>query len=215
MAILEWDKAGARQIRTGTDHGILFPMAANGSYDEGIAWSGLTGVTETPAGAEPTKIYADNIPYLTLISAETFSATINAYQYPPEFAKCDGSAELAKGVTIGQQARQKFGLAFRVKISTDTNTDAGYEYHLLYGLTASPSERAYATVNESPEAITFSWTASADTVNVKDAKPTSLVTINGLIADQTKLTAFLKVLNGDQTTDSRLPLPDEIKTMFA
>ncbi len=214
---LQWDQTGTRRYETGVDHGVLFPWDTN-SYGDGVAWSGLTGVTASPSGAEPNKIYADNIEYLNLTSAEEFGATIEAYSYPDEFAECDGSAEIADGVTIGQQPRKMFGFSYRTKVGTDTNDEAGYKIHLIYGAKAAPSERAYQTVNDSPEAITFSWEVSTTPVNVTGYKPTAHIEIDSTKTDATKLEAFKEILYGKTTngttTAPRLPLPDEVKSLL-
>lgn len=210
---LVWDQVGTRQYETGVDHGVLFPWATN-SYGTGVAWSGLTGVTESPSGADANTLYADNIEYLNLTAAEKFGATIEAYSYPDEFAECDGSAELAPGVTIGQQTRKMFGFSYRTKIGNDVNEDAGYKIHLVYGAKAAPSERAYATVNDSPEAITFSWEISTTPVAVAGFKPTAHVEIDSTKTDSAKLTAFEAILYGSTTAAARLPLPDEVKTLL-
>lgn len=214
---LVWDQVGTRQYETGVDHGVLYPWDSTKQtpgYGDGVAWSGLTGVTESPSGAEPNKIYADNIEYLNLISAEEFGATIEAYSYPDEFAECDGSAQLVEGVTIGQQPRKMFGFSYRTKIGNDISDEAGYKIHLIYGAKAAPSERAYATVNDSPEAITFSWELSTTPVAVKGFKPTAHVEIDSTKTDASKLTAFEAILYGSGTAAARLPLPDEVKTLL-
>lgn len=210
---LVWDQVGTRQYETGVDHGVLFPWATN-SYGAGVAWSGLTAVTESPSGADANTLYADNIEYLNLTAAEKFGATIEAYSYPDEFAECDGSAELAPGVTIGQQTRKMFGFSYRTKVGNDVNDEAGYKIHLVYGAKAAPSERAYATVNDSPEAITFSWEISTTPVAVAGFKPTAHVEIDSTKTDSTKLTAFEAILYGSTTAAARLPLPDEVKTLL-
>ena len=174
MSKLVWDKTGERLYETGVDHGVLYPIQAGGLYNKGVAWNGLTAVTESPSGAEASPIYADNIKYLNLMSAEEFGATIEAYTYPDEFAECDGSAEIATGVTIGQQARKVFGLSYRTVIGNDVDSnDYGYKLHLIYGALAAPSEKGYTTINDSPEAITFSWEVSTTPVNVTGFKPTA------------------------------------------
>jgi len=214
---LVWDQVGTKQYETGVDHGVLFPWDSTKQtpgYGDGVAWSGLTGVTESPAGAEPNKIYADNIEYLNLISAEEFGATIEAYSYPDEFAECDGSAQLVAGVTIGQQPRKMFGFSYCTKIGNDISDEAGYKIHLIYGAKAAPSERAYATVNDSPEAITFSWELSTTPVAVTGFKPTAHVEIDSTKTDSSKLEAFKAILYGSGTTAARLPLPDEVKTLL-
>lgn len=215
MAKLVWDETGKHLFETGVDHGVLFPQAANGTYENGVAWNGLTGVTESPSGAEPNNLYADNIKYLSLYSIEEFGATIEAYTYPDEFAACNGEADLAEGVSIGQQARQSFGLAYRTRVGNDTaGSEHGYKIHLIYGCKASPSEKAYATINDSPDAITFSWEVTTTPVEVKGFKPTACVVIDSTKVDATKLTAFEKTLYGDDNTEPSLPLPDAVKAAF-
>lgn len=223
MAKIKWDQSGERLYETGVKNGVLY-LQSEGTYPKGVAWNGLTAVTESPSGAEATALYADDMKYLNLYSAEEFGATIEAYTYPDEFAKCDGSAELAKGVTIGQQTRTAFGMCYRTVVGNDTNGEAyGYKLHIIYGAMASPSEKAYATINDSPEAITFSWEVTTTPVNVTNAKPTASIVIDSTKADATKLQALEEILygkdgTGDQqtgATDPRLPLPDEIKTLMA
>lgn len=215
MAKIEWDKTGERLYETGVKNGVLYVQDA-GAYPKGVAWNGLTAVTESPSGAEATPLYADDIKYLNLLSAEEFGATIEAYTYPDEFAECDGSASLATGVMIGQQARKAFGLCYRTTIGNDTDgNDHGYKLHIIYGALAAPSEKAYATINDSPEAITFSWEVTTTPVNVTGAKPTASITIDSTKADPEKLTALEKILYGDGEVEARLPLPDEIKELFA
>lgn len=216
MAKLAWDETSKRLYETGVRNGVLYPQANNGTYPKGVAWNGLTAVTESPSGAEETALWADDIKYLSLRSAEEFGATVEAYTYPDEFAICDGSAELSEGVIIGQQPRKPFGLCYRTVLGNDTELDAhGYKLHLIYGATASPSERAYQTVNDSPEAITFSWEMTTVPVAVTGAKPTACITIDSTKVDAAKLAALEKVLYGDENTEARLPLPDEIKELFS
>ena len=194
---IQWDKVGEHFYETGVDHGILYPMSANGqTYDKGVAWNGLTAVTESPEGAEVSAIYADNIKYLNLMSAEDFKATIEAYTYPEEFEQCDGSASLAAGVKIGQQARKAFGFCYRTKVGNDLNPELGYKIHLIYGATAAPSERAYETVNDSPEAITFSWEISTIPVEVTGFKPTAHIEIDSTKVDAAKLALIEAALAG-------------------
>ena len=214
MTAIEWDAAGKRFYENGTDRGVLYPMTSNGSYDKGVAWNGLTAVTESPEGAEPTDLYADNIKYATMRSAETFGCTIEAYTYPDEFSECDGSAQIAKGVFAGQQERKGFGFSYRSLIGNDTATssDDGYKLHLVYGCTASPSEKSYATVNDSPDAITFSWEVKTTPVNVAGFKPTATLVIDSRYADPSKLTALEKILYGDTDTEPSLPLPATVIT---
>lgn len=214
MTAIEWDAAGKRFYENGTDRGVLYPMTSNGSYDKGVAWNGLTAVTESPEGAEPTDLYADNIKYATMRSAETFGCTIEAYTYPDEFSECDGSAQIAKGVFAGQQERKGFGFSYRTLIGNDTaaSSDDGYKLHLVYGCTASPSEKSYATVNDSPDAITFSWEVKTTPVNVAGFKPTATLVIDSRYADPSKLTALEKILYGDADTEPSLPLPAAVIT---
>ena len=214
MAKIEWDKTGERLYETGVKNGVLY-VQEGGVYGNGVAWNGLTAVTESPSGAEATPLYADDIKYLNLLSAEEFGATIEAYTYPDEFAACDGSAALADGVMIGQQARKTFGLCYRTTIGNDTDgNDHGYKLHIIYGALAAPSEKAYATINDSPEAITFSWEITTTPVNVTGAKPTASITIDSTKADPAKLAELEKKLYGDTETEASLPLPDEIKQIF-
>ena len=217
MAKLVWDKTGDRLYETGVKNGVLYIPTA-GVYSKGVAWNGLTAVTESPSGAEATALYADDIKYLSLMSTEEFGATIEAYTYPDEFAACDGSAELADGVMIGQQKRSTFGLCYKTTIGNDTEgNDHGYKLHIIYGAQAAPSEKAYSTINDSPEAITFSWEITTTPVNVTGAKPTASLVIDSTKADPSKLAALEDILygkDGDSATEPRLPLPDEIKTLM-
>lgn len=213
MSKLVWDKTGERKYETGVSKGVLYPQS-NGTYPKGVAWNGLTAVNESPSGAEATPLYADNIKYLNLMSAEEFGATIEAYMYPDEFAECNGEKDLVDGVSIGQQKRTPFGLSYQTKIGSDTDNDLGYKIHLIYGALAAPSEKAYATVNDSPEAITFSWEVSTTPVEVSGAKPTASLTIDSTKVTPEKLAAFEKILYGDGDTEARLPLPDEVATLF-
>lgn len=214
MTALVWDATGEHFYETGVDHGVLY-IPTEGVYNKGVAWNGLTGVTESPSGAESNPQYADNIKYLNLISAEEWAGTIEAFTYPDEFAACNGEKELADGVTVGQQSRSTFGMSYRTKIGNDTDgSDHAYKIHLLYGLTAAPSEKAYATVNDSPEAVTFSWEASSVPVNVTGMLPTSSITIDSRTANPTKLAALEKILYGAEEAEPRLPLPDEVKTLM-
>lgn len=216
MARLTWDKTGERYYETGVKQGVLYPIQTGGVYSKGVAWNGLTAVTESPSGAEATALYADDIKYLNLISNEEFGCTIEAYTYPEEFAACDGSAALADGVMIGQQKRQTFGLCYKTTLGNDTDgNDYGYKLHLVYGCLAAPSEKAYNTINDSPEAITFSWEVSTTPVSVKGFKPTAQITIDSTKADDTKLAALEDVLYGAESGDGpRLPLPDEVATLM-
>lgn len=213
MSKLIWDNTGERFYETGVDHGVLYPVVGT-AYPKGVAWNGLSSVSESPEGAEANDIYADNIKYLSMRSAETFKATIEAYTYPDEFAILDGSAEITKGVMIGQQSRKAFGLSYRTILGNDTEgNDLGYKIHLLYGCTASPSEKQYQTVNDSPEAIAFSWDIDTTPVNVTGFKPTASLTIDSTKVEAEKLAALEAVLygtDGEEATDPRLPLPDEI-----
>lgn len=223
MAKITWDKTGERLYETGVDHGVLYLLQNNGTYDKGVAWNGLTAVTESPSGAEPNPLYADNIKYLNLLSTEEFGATIEAYTYPDEFAECDGSASLADGVMAGQQKRKTFGLCYRTVIGNDIDgNDHGYKLHFIYGALAAPSEKAYNTINDSPEAITFSWEISTTPVEVAGFKPMASVTIDSTKADPTKLTALEEILYGKNPTnpdgqdgvDPRMPLPGELITLM-
>ena len=213
---LVWDAAGKRFYETGVKKGVLYVQDNKGAYPKGVAWNGLTGVTESPSGAEANPIYADDMKYLNLYSAEEFGATIEAYTYPDEFAECDGSAELTAGVTIGQQRRKAFGMCYRTVLGNDvTGEDYGYKLHIIYGAMASPSEKAYATVNDSPEAITFSWEVTTTPVNVEGMKPTASLVIDSTKVDASKLSALEAILYGSENTDPRLPLPNEIKTLMS
>ena len=210
MARLVWDNTGERFYETGVKMGVLYP-AVNGAYPKGVVWNGLTSVSETPSGADANNIYADDIKYLSLRAAEEFGATVEAYTYPDEFAVCDGSASVAKGVTIGQQTRKPFGLCYRTVLGNDVDAnDHGYKLHLIYGATASPSERQYQTVNDSPEAITFSWEMTTTPVTVPGFKPTACLTIDSTKADALKLKALEDILYGGDDTEARLPLPEEV-----
>ena len=221
MSRIVWDKTGERYYETGVKMGVLYPIQTDGKYTKGVAWNGLTAVTESPSGAEATPLYADDIKYLNLISNEEFGCTIEAYTYPDEFADCDGTAALAAGVMIGQQKRKTFGLAYRTAFGNDVDgTDYGYKLHLVYGCLAAPSEKAYATINDSPEAITFSWEVTTTPVSVTGFKPTSQITIDSTKVKAEKLTALEEILygkdgDGDTGVEPRLPLPDEIATLFS
>ena len=215
MSKLVWDQSGKRLYETGVDHGVLYPIQTGGVYSKGVAWNGLTAVTESPSGADVNDIYADNMKYLGLVGAEKFGATVEAYTYPDEFAECDGSVELVKGATIGQQNRKVFGMVYRTVIGNDVDgNEHGYKLHLIYGATAAPSEKAYNTINEDPEAITFSWELSTTPVNVTGHKPTASLTIDSTKADPTKLAELEKILFGDTETEPRLPLPDDIAQLL-
>lgn len=211
MSRLVWDQNGQKTYETGVNQGVLYVRDEAGAYPKGVAWNGLTAVTESPSGAEASPIYADNIKYLNLMSAEEFGATIEAYTYPEEFGACDGSAEIAKGVVIGQQARKTFGLSYKTLLGNDVDGDSyGYKLHFIYGALAAPSEKAYATVNDSPEAITFSWEVSTTPVNVTGFKPTATVTVDSTKCDPAKLKALEDIIYGTESEEARLPLPDEI-----
>lgn len=216
MAKILWDQSGAKHYESGIKYGVLYPQSADGSYPLGVAWNGLTGVTESPSGAESTAMYADDIKYANLQSAEEFGATIEAFTYPDEFALCDGSAALATGVLIGQQARSSFGLAYRTAIGNDIDgLDHGYKLHLIYGAVAKPSEKGFKSINDSPEAITFSWEISTTPVAVTGKKPTASLVIDSTKVVAATLTSLEDILYGTAGADPRLPLPDEIATLFA
>lgn len=215
MAVLEWDKTGEKLYETGVNQGVLYPMVS-GAYPKGVAWNGLTSVSETPSGAEATKLYADNTVYLTLMSAEEFGGTIEAYMYPDEFGACDGTADIATGITIGQQTRQKFGLSYKTVLGNDGDGDShGYKLHLVYGAQASPSEKSYSTINDSPEAISFSWEFTTTPVNVSGHKPTSIIVIDSTKVDSAALKKIEDALYGTATKEAYLPTPDEILTLIA
>lgn len=228
MFKIKWDQLGERFYEVGVDHGVLYPQV-NGTYPKGVAWSGLTNVTENPSGAEDNKQYADNIPYFNLKSAEEYGLTVECFFYPDEFAACNGEADLAEGVTLGQQGRNSFGFSYRTKLGNDTDgEDHGYRLHLVYGCTSTPSERAHETVNDSPSAATFSFEFATTPVNVpgKDAngkpfKPASCVTIDSTKCDPDKMEALETILYGtdadgeNEAVDGRLPLPEELATIFA
>lgn len=210
MSRLVWDNTGERLYETGVKRGALYP-AVNGTYPKGVVWNGITSVSESPSGADANPIYADDIKYLELRSAEEFGATVEAYMYPEEFAICDGSAAVASGVIIGQQTRKPFGLCYRTILGNDTENDAyGYKLHLIYNAMASPSERSYQTVNDSPEAITFSWELTTTPLAVDGYKPTASMIIDSTKADATKLAALEDILYGTENEDARLPLPGEV-----
>ena len=219
MSKIVWDKTGERFYETGVKQGVLYPQSSAGTYSKGVAWNGLTAVTESPSGAEATALYADDIKYLNLMSTEEFGATIEAYTYPEEFAACDGSASIAKGVTIGQQKRSAFGLCYKTTLGNDVDgNDYGYKLHLIYGALAAPSEKGYSTISDSPEAITFSWEVTTTPVSVDGFKPTASLTIDSTKADAKKLAALEKILYGsddEPATEPRLPLPNEVATLMA
>ena len=215
MPKLLWDQTGQRLYETGVNKGVIYPQSSNGLYQKGVAWNGLTAVTESPSGAEATPLYADNTKYLNLVSAEEFGATIEAYMYPDEFAVCNGETSLVDGVSIGQQARSAFGLSYQTLIGNDVDSNNhGYKIHIIYGALAAPSERAYSTVNDSPEAITFSWEISTTPVEVTGFKPTATLIIDSTKVEAEAMAAIEKVLYGDGETDARLPLPDEVLSII-
>ena len=215
MAKLVWDATGERKYENGVRNGVLYVMDQSGTYPKGVAWNGLTAVTESPSGAEATALYADDVKYLNLISAEEFGATVEAYTYPDEFAQCNGEASLVDGVTIGQQPRKTFGMAYRTVLGNDVENESyGYKLHLIYGAVASPSEKAYATINDSPEAITFSWELKTTPVVVDGFKPTASLTIDSTKANAEKLKALEDILFGSESGEARLPLPNEIATLM-
>ena len=216
MFKLAWDQTGERLIETGLDRGVVYPFnTVSNAYDKGVAWNGLTSMNESPSGAEPTDLYADNIKYITLRSAETFGATPEAYMYPDEVADLDGTAEIAPGVRISQQSRKTFGMSYRTLIGNDTEgTDHGYKIHLIYGASISPSEKNRSTVNDSPEATTFSWELSTTPVNVTGFKPTAHLEVDSTKVDADKLAAFEEIIYGNEENNARLPLPDEVAALF-
>lgn len=214
MSKLVWDQTGERLYETGVKQGVLY-VQESGAYPNGVAWNGLTAVTESPSGAEATPLYADDIKYLNLMSTEEFGATIEAYTYPDEFKVCNGEAELTAGVSIGQQTRKTFGMCYRTTVGNDVDgNEHGYKLHLIYGAMAAPSEKAYATINDSPEAITFSWEVTTTPVNVTGFKPTSYVVIDSTKVDESKLAALEAKLYGSESEEATLPLPDEIVTLM-
>lgn len=216
MSKIVWDETGKRFYETGVNQGVLYLRDTNGAYINGVAWNGLTSVTESPSGAEATPLYADDTKYLNLMSAEEFGASIEAYTYPDEFAECDGSAEIATGVVIGQQSRKTFGLCYRTALGNDVDGNShGYKIHLIYGATASPSEKGYTTINDSPEAITFSWELTTTPVNVTGHKPTASIVIDSTKATPAKLKALEDILYGADSVEPRMPLPDEIVTLMS
>ena len=216
FAPLVWDETGKKLFETGVSNVALYPQDTTGVYGTGVAWNGVTNISESPSGAEATTLWANNGKYLNLYSVEEYASSIEAYTYPDEFAECDGSAEIAKGVSIGQQTRKSFGLAYKTLIGSDTDgNDHGYKLHLVYGCKAAPSERSHATVNDSPEALSFSWEISTTPVSVTGHKPTASVEIDSTKVDSTKLEAFEKILFGSDTAAARLPLPDEVAELFA
>lgn len=215
MTALTWDQVGERLFETGVDHGVLYIPDVDGDYSDGFAWNGLTTVTESPSGAESNPQYADNILYLNLISAELFGGTIEAFTYPDEFAICDGTAVPEVGVNLGQQGRRQFGLCYRSRMGNDIDgTDHGYKLHLLYGAQAAPSEKAYATINDSPEAIAFSWEITTTPIPVPGYKATALLTVDSTKVDPTALAVLEDILYGDVGVEPRLPLPTEVIAIF-
>lgn len=214
MAKIVWDKIGERLYETGIKNGVLYVQDETGAYPKGVAWNGLTSISESPSGAEATPLYADDVKYLELMSAEEFGATIECYTYPDEFAACDGSAAVADGVMIGQQARKAFGLCYKTTVGNDVlGNDFGYKLHLIYGAKASPSEKAYSTINDNPEAITFSYEITTTPVAVEGFKPTSTIVIDSTKVDPTGLAALEAKLFGTESEEASLPLPDEVITL--
>jgi len=218
MTKLTWDNAGERTYETGIEKGVLYPIDVNGAYPAGYAWNGLISFSVSPSGAEPTALWADNIKYLTLMSAEEMAGTLEAYTYPPEFEECDGSVEPVLGVKLSQQARKKFALCWRTKVGNDTDgEDHAYLIHILYGCLASPSEKAYQTINDSPEAITFSWEVSTTPPSITTYKPTAYIVLDSRTADETKLEAFENIIYGITLPTpivARMPLPDEVISLM-
>lgn len=216
MSRLTWDNTGERLFETGVKNGVLYPIQTDGKYTKGVAWNGLISVTESPSGAEATALYADDIKYVNLLSNEEFGATIEAYTYPDEFAECDGSGTLAEGVLLGQQKRKVFGLCYRTTIGNDVDgNDHGYKLHLVYGCLAAPSEKAYSTINDNPDAITFSWEVTTTPVNVTGFKPTSQITIDSTKVAKEKMTAIEALLYGSEEKEPSLPLPDELAAVLS
>lgn len=220
MPRLTWDGSGQKRYESGVSKGVLYPQSAAGAYPKGVAWNGLTGVTESPDGAEPTDLWADNIKYASMRSAETFGGTIEAYTYPPEFAACDGSYAAFVGVTLGQQSRTPFGLCYRTEVGDDANPNRGYLLHIVYNATASPSEKAYETINDSPDAITFSWEFDTTPVAVdgdayKTLKPVSTIVIDSTKVSAATMTAIENKLYGDDKTEASLPLPGDLLTLIS
>lgn len=216
MSKLVWDQAGQKLYENGVDQGVLFVQAANGTYQSGVAWNGLTAVNQSPSGGDANPLYADNIKYLDLRSAEDFGATVEAYTYPDEFAVCDGSAEIAPGVMAGQQARRSFGFSYRTLIGNDTEGDAhGYKIHIIYNATVSPSEKSYGTVNDSPDAINFSWELTTTPIAVTGFKPTAHIEIDSTKVDEAKLTTLENLLYGTENAEPTLPLPDRLVEIFS
>ena len=216
MSRITWGTVGEHFFETGVKNGVIYPQNSTGVYQKGVAWNGLTAVNENPSGADPNDLYADDDKYLTLRSKETFGATIEAYTYPDEFMACDGSAQLAEGITIGQQNRTAFGLCYRTAIGNDTNgTDYGYKLHLIYGATVSPSSKNYATINDNPDAITFSWEVTTTPVKVTGHKPTACLTIDSTKVAEGVMKKIEDKLYGTEQDEATLPMPDEILTLIA
>jgi hypothetical protein len=216
VSVLTWDGSGEKLYETGVDHGVLYPLNPDTSaYDDGVAWNGLTAVDEKPAGAGANPQYADNIKYLNLLSAETFGGTIQAFTYPDEFGQCDGTVAPFTGIVVGQQTRQTFGLCYRTKIGNDASSDLGFKYHLVYGALAAPSEKDYATINDSPAAVAFSWDFDCTPVNVTDMAPTCLIVVDSTKVDSTALGDLTDLLYGTDGTDPSLPLPDDVIALFS
>jgi hypothetical protein len=216
MAVITWDDTGAKKYEAGVDHGVLYPLDPDTStYINGVAWNGLTAVDEKPAGASANPQYADNIKYLNLLSAETFAGTIEAFTYPDEFLACDGGVAPSAGINVGQQGRQTFGLCYRTKVGSDVSADLGFKLHLVYGALASPSEKDYTTINDSPAAVTFSWDFDCTPVNVTDLAPTCLITIDSTTADADGLSDLLDFLYGTSGTAPSLPFPDDVIALFS
>ena len=216
MAVLTWDGAGTREFEQGVDHGVLYPLnPSTGLYDTGVAWNGLTEIKEKPAGAASNPAYADNIKYLNLISLETFSGEIDAFTYPDEFGPCDGSSSPYDGVSVGQQPRQTFGLSYRTQHGDDLTSVAGYKIHLVYGAIASPSEKDYATINDNPSAVAFSWSFDCNPVSVTDLGPTCMIVIDSAVVSSDALTSLENYLYGTSGTTPSLPLPDDVVALFS
>lgn len=220
MAALTWDEVGERFFETGVDHGVLYIPETSGvdagKYTNGVAWNGLVTVNETPTGAEASPQYADNIKYVNLYSPEEFGATIEAFTYPDEFAPYDGLATPYEGVTVGQQTRRQFGLSYRTRVGNDLEGDSlGFKIHLVYGCTATPSEKSYSTVNDSPEPITFSWELTTTPVAVTGHRPTSLIVVDSTKVSEANMNSLLEIIHGNETDDPELPLPDEVLAIFA
>ena len=211
MAKLVFNNVGERYFETGVKNGVLYVMGEDGNYESGVVWNGLTGVTESPSGAETTPLYADDVKYVVIYAAEEFGATIEAYTYPEEFEQCDGSAAIAEGITVGQQTRKTFAFCYKTSVGNDTQgQDLGYKIHVIYGCKAAPSEKAYATINDSPEAVTFSWEVSTVPVPVEGHNPTATMVIDSTRVPAEKLALIEEVLYGSEVEDARLPLPNEI-----